>query len=78
MKICKVNTKLLAKYSIAADPFEDSKCKDCPYLPICEGGCPYTRINNEYFGGNKDTCHMAKNNLKELLELYYIYKLNSK
>ncbi len=36
------------------------------------------RLSNHYNGTNKDTCHLAKNNIKEFLELHYIYKINSK
>lgn len=44
------------------DPTEDDKCKECKYLPICMGGCPFKRINN-----NMDRCLY----IKEHFETYF-------
>lgn len=40
----------------------DEKCKACIYLPICQGGCPYSRIHK-----NETRCNiMALNTIKYL------------
>ncbi len=28
------------------DPTEDEECRDCKFLPVCMGGCPYLRQHN--------------------------------
>lgn len=43
-------------------------CLKCKYLPLCNGGCPYKRIEN------KSSCIHWKENLKKLL--IKIYELN--
>lgn len=44
------------------DPFNDSDCKVCKYLPLCLGGCPY------YFRHRKEReCTYIKNNLRKIL-----------
>jgi len=37
------------------DPFLEEKCKDCKYLPVCNGGCPYKAsiIGESYCGSLK-------------------------
>lgn len=50
------------------DPFENRECRECRFLPICMGGCPYllrTRSKN---------CDPWKYNLEEMLRLYYSTK----
>lgn len=37
------NSKLYLDY-MTYDPSEDVKCKECMYLPVCMGGCPYKRV----------------------------------
>jgi len=41
------------------DPTTSEQCKDCNFLPICMGGCPYKRVK-----GNNDNC----TNYKYILE----------
>ncbi len=50
------------------DPFEDRECRDCKFLPICMGGCPYLLRTQER------NCDPWKYNLGEMLNLYYISK----
>ncbi|MDR1055062.1 MAG: SPASM domain-containing protein [Prevotellaceae bacterium] len=70
----KVNTKLLLRYLAGADPLDDPNCRSCFHFPTCGGGCPYTRIKNEYEGDNIDVCSYIKGNMKEFLELHYLNK----
>ena len=65
------NETLLLRYLGSADPFEDSKCKKCILLPVCGGGCPYYRIQNEFEGKNTDTCPLIKHKLKDFLLMHY-------
>ncbi len=68
----KINHRTLYfRYLNAADNFNDEKCKECILLPSCDGGCQYLRLKNKYENGRFDTCHIAKNNIQELLELHY-------
>ena len=68
------NEALLLRYLLAADPFEDPKCQDCFLLPVCGGGCPYSRIQNEYEGTNINTCLFMKDHLEEFLIAHAEYK----
>ena len=51
---------------ILYDPFENEKCTECTYLPICMGGCPNQVIKT---GNNK--CAIIKNNVDEMIKLLY-------
>lgn len=42
--------------------FEDEKCKDCEFIPICMGGCAFYRIKNMFDNGNFDICSLYKDN----------------
>lgn len=68
------NEALLLRYLVAADPFEDPKCQECFLLPVCGGGCPYSRIQNEYEGTNINTCLYIKDHLKDFLVTHAEYK----
>lgn len=70
------NRKVLFRYLNANDNIHDPHCLECILLPVCNGGCQYQRVANAFDKKNIDTCHMAKDNLKELLELYYEKKCN--
>lgn len=65
------NEPLLLRYLTGADPFDDPKCKKCLLLPVCGGGCPYTRLQNHYEGKNINTCDLIKENMDEFLMLHY-------
>ncbi len=41
------NADMISSYLNACCPVDDDKCKDCLWLPICSGGCPRVRIDNE-------------------------------
>ncbi len=49
------------------NPFDNINCKNCSYLPLCLGGCPYTKIQNN----KKNNCEKWKFSLKTLLKMHY-------
>jgi len=59
----KMNSTLLNWLSW--DPFEKGECRECKFLPICMGGCPYLSRIREV------NCSTWKYNLEEMLRLYY-------
>ena len=71
------NYTLLSRFIEGIDPFEDEKCKNCFYLPICGGGCPYYRVLNKYYNQNIENCimHKGKETLERMLEIHYEMKL---
>ncbi len=72
----KTNDSLITRYMVAADPFNNEECISCFYLPICNGGCPHSRIVQEYSNIKIDTCIEIKDNLEPFLEFYYEINLN--
>ena len=70
------NMSLIAEGMIGASYLDDEKCKKCFYFPICDGGCPKVRVQNNRDGHKRDTCSYFKRNLKELLEIHYEQKTN--
>lgn len=67
---------LLAQYMVGADPFSDVECQRCSLLPFCGGGCPHSRIMNEFYGSSNNNCHFAKWHIKEFLETSYYLQNN--
>lgn len=59
------NYTVIAKY-LTYDPFDNEKCRDCVYLPLCFGGCKFQRTNL-----NKSVCGFNKEMLKAYLESAY-------
>jgi len=41
------NHDVLARYSVAADPFLNASCVACRFLPICTEACPKKRVQNQ-------------------------------
>lgn len=70
----KVNHRLLTRYYTAGDPLDDPNCQNCFHFPICGGGCPYIRIENEFNNEKTDVCDYMKDNISKFLELHYEYK----
>lgn len=60
----KINKKLLDWLSYTIE--DDEECVQCPYLPVCMGGCPNYRIKNK--GKN---CHSIKENANQIVRLVY-------
>ena len=57
------NTEYPAKYMLW-DISMDSKCRDCSIAPVCLGGCPHNRINNQI------VCAHTLKSLKEYILAY--------
>ena len=56
------------------DPFSNEKCKKCPYLPICYGGCPIKIIKSHNHQENRvPICTSYKDHLNDWLEMYLDY-----
>jgi uncharacterized protein len=49
------------------NPFLDDKCKECPILPVCMGGCPSRRADRNL--RQEDLCESWKHNLPQMLEI---------
>lgn len=54
----------------SCDPFLNDSCKECPYLPLCYGGCPIKNIKQQNKEGQ---CTSYKNHLDEWLDIYLDY-----
>ena len=68
------NQKLLNRYLYGSDPIESSVCSKCSFLPICMGGCPHNRIENEFNNKKNDLCTIWKKDLAHFLEMELIRK----
>lgn len=53
-----------------ADPLYNKECVECSYLPMCAGGCPVQRVENEFEGFNNELCTSHKDHIKEWLTTY--------
>lgn len=71
------NEKLLLEYLMDADPFENEDCRDCLLLPVCGGGCPYTRLLDKKKGTNS-ACPLNRFKIDEYLWEHYLSKRNRK
>ena len=67
------NSKLYTRYMIACNCFNDPKCLECFFLPLCMGGCAWSKLRNLYEDGKYDLCSLYKdeNALKKCLLLHY-------
>ncbi|MDR1522117.1 MAG: radical SAM protein [Streptococcaceae bacterium] len=68
------NMALIAEGMISGNYLEDKKCEKCFFFPVCDGGCPKLRMLNNRDKKRRDHCSYFKNNLEELLEIYYEQK----
>lgn len=71
------NKLLMSRYILGSDPFQDKKCRNCYYLPLCNGGCAAQRYENTYEGKKHDTCLFYKHGFHDFLK-YHMEKLNMK
>lgn len=74
----KVSPYLMASYSVGSDMFSDVKCKDCFYMPICDGGCTVRRYENKHNGIAYNPCPIDSKEFLSLLELKYMKLINKK
>lgn len=62
----------IAKYMVGTDPFDEPECRECFYLPVCNGGCPkFWLEKKESCHSVRDVCVEFKNCLPEWLEISY-------
>jgi len=69
-KITEVNATMLNRQLYGADTLDDKKCVQCSYLPVCNGGCPIYRIENEFEGAKNDVCCLYKGYLPDFLKAH--------
>ncbi|MBR6707924.1 MAG: radical SAM protein [Clostridia bacterium] len=65
----------IADGMVTSSYLESSECRDCLYFPVCDGGCPRVRQKNLRDGRQESTCTYFKENMEELLELWYEKRL---
>lgn len=65
------NMALLAEGMTGCSFLDSQECRDCYYFPMCNGGCHRIRQKNLYSENQHSPCSYFKDNLEELLELYY-------
>lgn len=58
---------LLNRQMYGADPLEDKQCRECPYLPLCLGGCPIQRVQNKFYGAHNNHCTYYKGHIHEFI-----------
>jgi uncharacterized protein len=75
--ITNINITEQNRFLYGADPLSDKICSKCACLPMCHGGCPMHRLDNEFNNGKNDTCCYYKGHLAEILSLYTKYKQKS-
>lgn len=68
--VTEVNQTMLNRQLYGADTLDDKKCSQCNYLPVCNGGCPIYRIENEFEGGKINVCSLYKGYLPEFLKTH--------
>jgi len=68
--ITEVNATMLNRQLYGADTLDNKKCVQCNYLPVCNGGCPIHRIENEFEGAENDVCTLYKGYLPEFLKAH--------
>lgn len=69
-KLTEINRTVLYRQLYGADPIDEAKCSRCDYLPMCNGGCPIQRIENEFARGHNDCCTYYKGYLPEFMKAY--------
>ena len=65
-----MNIRELNRELYGADPLSSPVCTKCKYLPICNGGCPIDRIQNEFEGYSNELCAYYKGRIKEFMEAH--------
>lgn len=64
-----LNWELKQDYMSGHCPFDDAVCRECFYLPVCDGGCVKRRQLNKQAGNRElETCARMKGKLREFME----------
>ncbi|MFV0501305.1 MAG: radical SAM protein [Bacteroidales bacterium] len=70
-----LNKTLLNRYLHGSDPLRDKKCSNCISLPICGGGCPHKRIENDFNNKEFSVSPYCDNGLDDyLIERIKLYE----
>lgn len=69
------NMALIAEGMTGCSYLDSEECRQCFCFPICNGGCHRIRQKNLHSPNKHSSCSYFKDNLEELLELYYEWKL---
>jgi len=69
--LTKWNTSLIAEGMVDCSFLESEICRNCFYLPICDGGCPKLRMYSTRDKVERNSCTYFKSYIKELLEFHY-------
>lgn len=72
VKEVSLSNELLLKYLLENDPLSDVNCEECYCFPICEGGCPYRRIFQEY--RQESFCKAKREGIIDKLKRHIDYK----
>ncbi len=71
------NMALLAEGMTGCSYLDSEECKECFYFPICDGGCHRIRQKNLHTEVKHSPCSYFRDNLEEMLELYYESKMEA-
>lgn len=72
-----LHPELLEQFLVSGSIFEDTKCRNCFFFPLCSGGCPAQRLKNRYEHGTFNLCITQNDKTKDkqflniCLEKYY-------
>ena len=64
----------MSKFIQGSDNFSDSKCLNCRYLPVCDGGCNLYRVNYKSNKKPYDVCLYDDEGMINFLEEYTVKK----
>lgn len=64
----------MSEFIQGSDKFSDSKCLNCRYLPVCDGGCHLYRVNYKSNKKPYDVCLYDDEGMINFLEEYTVKK----
>jgi len=73
------DSALFFRYLLGSKFYYNDECKNCFYLPICQGYCPWLRLKNQYDNGKFVICECmqrAPDLLNKSLEDWYDFQIN--
>ena len=68
------NFDIMSEFIQGSDKFSDSKCLNCRYLPVCDGGCNLYRVNYKSNKKPYDVCLYDDEGMINFLEEYTVKK----
>ena len=68
------NFDIMSEFIQGSDKFSDSKCLNCRYLPVCDGGCNLYRVNYKSNKKPYDICQYDDEGMINFLEEYTVKK----